>query len=87
MDLFTTVLARLRRTPPNLRRATSSQSKVMVDVKLCLEEAQALGVPMWVASAVQQLWLVAERELGPESDFTPPGSSAWSGGRGWKWKN
>jgi 3-hydroxyisobutyrate dehydrogenase-like beta-hydroxyacid dehydrogenase len=40
------------------------------DVKLCLEEAQALGVPMWVASAVQQLWLVAERELGPESDFT-----------------
>ncbi len=40
------------------------------DVKLCLEEAQALGVPMWVASAVQQLWLVAERKLGPESDFT-----------------
>jgi 3-hydroxyisobutyrate dehydrogenase-like beta-hydroxyacid dehydrogenase len=40
------------------------------DVKLCLEEAQALGVPMWVASAVQQLWLVAERELGAESDFT-----------------
>jgi 3-hydroxyisobutyrate dehydrogenase-like beta-hydroxyacid dehydrogenase len=40
------------------------------DVKLCLEEAQALGVPMWVASAVQQLWLVANSELGPESDFT-----------------
>ncbi len=40
------------------------------DVKLCLEEAQALGVPMWVASAVQQLWLVANGELGPESDFT-----------------
>jgi 3-hydroxyisobutyrate dehydrogenase-like beta-hydroxyacid dehydrogenase len=40
------------------------------DVKLCLEEAQALGVPMWVASAVQQLWLLANNELGPESDFT-----------------
>jgi 3-hydroxyisobutyrate dehydrogenase-like beta-hydroxyacid dehydrogenase len=40
------------------------------DVKLCLEEAQALGVPMWVASAVQQLWLLANNELGPDSDFT-----------------
>ena len=40
------------------------------DVKLCLEEAEALGVPMWVASAVRQLWLVANNELGPESDFT-----------------
>ena len=40
------------------------------DVKLCLEEAQALGVPMWVASAVRQLWLLAAREIGPESDFT-----------------
>ena len=34
------------------------------DVKLCLEEAQALGVPMWVASAVQQLWLVANASSG-----------------------
>ena len=25
---------------------------------------------MWVASAVRQLWLVANNELGPESDFT-----------------
>ena len=40
------------------------------DVKLCLEEAEALGAPMWVASAVRQLWLVANNELGPESDFT-----------------
>lgn len=40
------------------------------DVKLCLEEAEALGTPMWVASAVRQLWLVANNELGPESDFT-----------------
>src|SRR5262249_44748082 len=40
------------------------------DVKLCLEEAEALGVPMWVASAVRQLWLLANTELGPDSDFT-----------------
>ena len=40
------------------------------DVKLCLEEAENLGVQMWVAPAVRQLWLQACAELGPESDFT-----------------
>jgi len=40
------------------------------DVKLCLEEAEALEVPMWVGSAVRQLWQVANSELGPTSDFT-----------------
>jgi 3-hydroxyisobutyrate dehydrogenase-like beta-hydroxyacid dehydrogenase len=40
------------------------------DVRLCLEEAEYLGVPMWVAPAVRQLWLQACSELGPESDFT-----------------
>jgi len=40
------------------------------DVKLCLDEAAALGVPMWVASAVRQLWHLADIELGSESDFT-----------------
>jgi 3-hydroxyisobutyrate dehydrogenase-like beta-hydroxyacid dehydrogenase len=40
------------------------------DVRLCLEEAAAMGVPMWVASAVRQLWLLANTQLGPESDFT-----------------
>jgi 3-hydroxyisobutyrate dehydrogenase-like beta-hydroxyacid dehydrogenase len=40
------------------------------DVRLCLEEAEHLGVPMWVAPAVRQLWLQACSELGPESDFT-----------------
>ncbi len=40
------------------------------DVKLCMEEAERLGVPMWVAPAVRQIWLQACHELGAESDFT-----------------
>jgi 3-hydroxyisobutyrate dehydrogenase-like beta-hydroxyacid dehydrogenase len=40
------------------------------DVKLCLEEAEALGVQMWVGAAVRQLWQFANAELGPTSDFT-----------------
>jgi 3-hydroxyisobutyrate dehydrogenase-like beta-hydroxyacid dehydrogenase len=40
------------------------------DVKLCLEEAEAQAVPMWVGSAVRQLWLYASANLGPQSDFT-----------------
>jgi 3-hydroxyisobutyrate dehydrogenase-like beta-hydroxyacid dehydrogenase len=39
-------------------------------VKLCLEEAEALNVPMWLGSAVRQLWQVAHGELGAASDFT-----------------
>jgi 3-hydroxyisobutyrate dehydrogenase-like beta-hydroxyacid dehydrogenase len=40
------------------------------DVKLCLEEAEAMGVPMWVANAVRQLWFLAVNEIGAEQDFT-----------------
>jgi 3-hydroxyisobutyrate dehydrogenase-like beta-hydroxyacid dehydrogenase len=40
------------------------------DLKLCLEEAEAAGVPMWIASTVRQLWQRAHQELGPEKDFT-----------------
>jgi 3-hydroxyisobutyrate dehydrogenase-like beta-hydroxyacid dehydrogenase len=40
------------------------------DVKLCLEEAEAQQVPMWVGNAVRQLWQYANQHLGPESDFT-----------------
>lgn len=40
------------------------------DLKLCLEEAEALGLTLWVASAVRQLWHAAAREIGPEQDFT-----------------
>jgi hypothetical protein len=40
------------------------------DLKLCLEEAEAAGVPMWVANAVRQLWQHAYQEIGAEKDFT-----------------
>ncbi|MCI0366317.1 MAG: NAD-binding protein, partial [Phycisphaerales bacterium] len=40
------------------------------DVLLCLEEAEAAGVPMSVANAVRALWARAYAELGAESDLT-----------------
>jgi 3-hydroxyisobutyrate dehydrogenase-like beta-hydroxyacid dehydrogenase len=40
------------------------------DVKLFLQEAEALGIPMWVASAVGQLWSLANSQIGPQEDFT-----------------
>jgi 3-hydroxyisobutyrate dehydrogenase-like beta-hydroxyacid dehydrogenase len=40
------------------------------DVRLCLEEAEALGVPMWVGSAVRQLWGLGVSRLGADADFT-----------------
>ena len=40
------------------------------DVKLFMEVAEHLGVQMWVAPAVRQIWLQACREVGPDSDFT-----------------
>jgi len=40
------------------------------DVRLCLEEAKALGLSMEVAEAVGRLWEVVIRDMGAESDFT-----------------
>jgi 3-hydroxyisobutyrate dehydrogenase-like beta-hydroxyacid dehydrogenase len=40
------------------------------DVRLCLEEAAAAGVPMAVAAGVGALWARANEELGPDSDMT-----------------
>jgi 3-hydroxyisobutyrate dehydrogenase-like beta-hydroxyacid dehydrogenase len=40
------------------------------DVRLAMEEAERLGVQMWVAPAVRQMWLQACMELGPDSDFS-----------------
>ena len=40
------------------------------DVRLCLEEAKAMGMSMEVAEAVGRLWEVIIREMGAESDFT-----------------
>lgn len=40
------------------------------DLKLCMAEAEALGVQMWVANAVKQLWQLVDSQVGPDSDFT-----------------
>jgi len=40
------------------------------DVRLCLEEAQAAGVPMPVSAGVRALWARANDELGAGSDMT-----------------
>jgi 3-hydroxyisobutyrate dehydrogenase-like beta-hydroxyacid dehydrogenase len=40
------------------------------DVKLCLEEAEALGVPMLVGNVVRQLLGITKALYGADSDFT-----------------
>jgi 3-hydroxyisobutyrate dehydrogenase-like beta-hydroxyacid dehydrogenase len=51
------------------------------DVKLCLEEAEAMGVPMLVGNAVRQLLGIAKALYGPDSDFTSivKPVEAWAG--------
>lgn len=39
------------------------------DVRLCLEEAEAMGVPMVVGSAVRQMLGVSAATFGPDADF------------------
>lgn len=40
------------------------------DIRLCLEEADALGVPMIVGTAVRQLYSIAMASEGPNADMT-----------------
>ena len=40
------------------------------DVRLCIEEAEALGVPMVVGAAVRQMLAVTRARFGADSDFT-----------------
>jgi 3-hydroxyisobutyrate dehydrogenase-like beta-hydroxyacid dehydrogenase len=40
------------------------------DVRLCLEEADALGVPMVVGTAVRQLLAITQASEGPNADMT-----------------
>ncbi len=40
------------------------------DVRLYLEEAEALGVPLMLSKMVTGAWRAAEHELGPDSDYT-----------------
>lgn len=40
------------------------------DVKLCIDEAEAQGVPMWIGQAVKQVWQYGLVQGGPDQDFT-----------------
>ena len=60
-------LLEVARRPPLLSRQLGLMAK---DVNLCIAEAEALGVPMWIGSAVKQLWLYGLAQGGPEQDFT-----------------
>jgi len=40
------------------------------DVRLCVDEAEALGVPMIVGAAVREMLAVTNARFGPASDFT-----------------
>lgn len=40
------------------------------DVRLCVDEAEALGVPMVVGAAVREMLAVTNARFGPASDFT-----------------
>ena len=51
------------------------------DIRLCLAEADALGVPMVVGSAVRQLLSIATLTEGPDADMTAMARTveAWAG--------
>jgi hypothetical protein len=40
------------------------------DVRLCIDEAETLGVPMLVGAAVRELLAVTNAKFGADSDFT-----------------
>ncbi len=40
------------------------------DVRLCIDEAEALGVPMVVGGAVREMLAITQAKFGAESDFT-----------------
>ena len=40
------------------------------DVRLCVDEAEAMGVPMIVGAAVRQMLAVTQAKYGPNSDVT-----------------
>ena len=40
------------------------------DVRLCVDEAEAMGVPMVVGAAVRQMLAVTQAKFGAQSDFT-----------------
>ena len=40
------------------------------DIKLCLDEAEALSTPMIIGNAVRQVMAIGKAEMGPDADIT-----------------
>jgi len=40
------------------------------DVRMCIDEAEAIGVPMVAGALVRQMLAITNRKFGPDSDFT-----------------
>lgn len=40
------------------------------DLRLFADQAELMGVPLWVGSAIRQMWQYAETTFGPAADFT-----------------
>ena len=51
------------------------------DVRLCLDEAEAMGVPMIMGAVVRQILALTQAKYGPQSDFTSIArlSEEWAG--------
>jgi 3-hydroxyisobutyrate dehydrogenase-like beta-hydroxyacid dehydrogenase len=51
------------------------------DVRLCLNEAEGMGVPMWVGSMVRQMFQLSTMQYGADADFTTVVKcvEAWAG--------
>jgi 3-hydroxyisobutyrate dehydrogenase-like beta-hydroxyacid dehydrogenase len=52
------------------------------DVRLCIDEAEALGVPMVAGAAVRQMLAITQARFGADSDFTSIAKvvEEWAGG-------
>jgi len=47
-----------------------SNALMRKDMKLCMEMAESLQVPMWVATAVDRLWMQTVLQIGPNENTT-----------------
>ncbi|MNL02181.1 2-(hydroxymethyl)glutarate dehydrogenase [compost metagenome] len=47
-----------------------SNALMRKDLKLCMEMAEAMQVPMWVGTAVDRLWMQTVLQIGPNENTT-----------------
>jgi len=59
-----------RRVLPRTFDAGFATGLAYKDVRLCVDEAEALGVPMLVGAVVREMMAVTNAKFGPDSDFT-----------------